>query len=337
MSDKHSIIGHDINGYSMLDPLMPSWVAAAVAAPQLIEEARAYAREAKSANTRRAYLSDWRDFQDWCTAQALSACPAAAETLALYLTHLARTRKPSTLNRRLAAISQYHQAMGQISPAGAMKVRTVMVGIRRKKGTARQRKKPLLASVLAKVAQNLPDTLLGVRNRALLLIGFAGAFRRGELVALDWDRIEAVSEGLRVVIAKSKTDQAGEGRLIGIPLGENPATCPVRALEAWRKAGSFIEGPVFRVVGRAGKVMRERLSDKAVARVVKGAVQAAGLIAGEFSAHSLRSGLATSAAMAGVSERYIMLQTGHKDLKTARGYIREGSLFRENAAGKLGL
>jgi len=224
-----------------------------------------------------------------------------------------------------------------------------MPGIRRKKGMARTRKKPLLAANLAKGVLTLPETLLGLRNRALLLIGFAGALRRSELVARCWEQIEKagwqsveeinpqVRGGLKITVAKSKTDQMGEGRPIGIPFGENPITCPVRALEAWRAASELSAGPVFRVVGRAGKVMDEGLSDRAVARLVKQVAKAAGLNPQEFSGHSLRSGLATSAAAAGASERSIMEQTGHRDLKTARTYIRDGSLFRDNAAGKTGI
>jgi site-specific recombinase XerD len=303
----------------------------------LVDEARSYVREAKSANTRRAYLADWEDFQTWCRDNAATECPAAPETLALYLTHLARTRKPSTLGRRLASISQYHQAAGYSSPAKSIEVRGVMAGIRRKKGVARERKRPLLAAALAQAIAAMPETLLGRRNRALLLIGFSGAMRRSEIVALRWEDLEAAPEGMKLTIVRSKTDQEGQGRAVGIPFGERPETCPVGALAAWRAASGLSAGPVFRVVGRAGKVMDEPLSDKAVARVVKQAAAAAGLDPSQFSGHSLRSGLATSAAAAGASERSIMDQTGHRDLKTARTYIREGGLFRDNAAAKTGL
>lgn len=306
---------------------------------RLVEEARAYVRHAKSENTRRAYLSDWEDFQAWCQDHSVSPCPAAAQTVALYLTDRARTRKPATLGRRLAAISSYHQAAGQLSPTASVEVRIVLSGIRRKKGTARVRKKPFPVPDLTSAVLKMPDTLLGLRNRALLLIGFAGALRRSELVALRWDQLELVGGqgGLKITIEKSKTDQEGEGRAVGIPFGGNPATCPVRAMEAWRQASGLTTGPVFRVVGRAGKVMDERLSDKAVARLVKQAAKAAGLNPQEFSAHSLRAGLATAAAAAGASERSIMQQTGHRDLKTAGTYIRDGSLFRDNAAAKIDL
>jgi site-specific recombinase XerD len=316
---------------------------------RLADEARDYVRHAKSENTRRAYLSDWEDFRGWCQDYSASPCPAEPQTVALYVTDRARTRKPSTLGRRLTAISQYHNAAGQLSPTASIEVRSVMSGIRRRKGMARIRKKPLLAADLAKAVLTLPDTILGIRNRALLLVGFAGALRRSELVALSWEQIERagwqsveeinpqVRGGVKITVAKSKTDQAGEGRAVGIPFGENPLSCPVRALEAWREASELSAGPVFRVVGRAGKVMDEALSDRAVARLVKQVAKATGLNPQEFSGHSLRSGLATSAAAAGASERSIMEQTGHRDLKTARTYIRDGSLFRENAAGKTGI
>lgn len=316
---------------------------------RLVGEAGMYVRHAKSEKTRRAYLADWDHFQGWCREHSVSACPAEPRTVALYVTDLARSRKPSTIGRRLASISQYHQAACQPSPTSAVEVRVVMSGIRRKKGMAQLRKRPLLAQDLTNALPAIPDTLLGLRNRALLLIGFTGALRRSELVALRWDQIHKVGwrsveeidpkamGGLRIEIAKSKTDQEGEGRVIGIPFGENPAHCPVRALEAWRAASGLTDGAVFRVVGRANRVMEEPLSDKAVARLVKQVAAISGLNPAEFSGHSLRAGLATSAAAAGASERSIMEQTGHRDLKTVRKYIRDGSLFRENAAAKVGL
>ncbi len=311
---------------------------------RLADEARMYVRHAKSEKTRRAYLSDWEHFQAWCRDHSVAFCPAEPQTIALYITDLAHSRKPSTIGRRLASISQYHQAARQPSPTSAIEVRVVMSGIRRKKGMAQVRKRPLLAPDLAEALRTIPETLLGLRNRALLLIGFTGALRRSELVSLRWDQIHKVGwqnvdeinpnvvGGLRILIARSKTDQEGEGRAIGIPFGENPIHCPVRALEAWREASGLSAGAVFRVVGRANRVMDEPLSDKAVARLVKQVVKASGLNPADFSGHSLRSGLATSASAAGASERSIMEQTGHRDLKTVRKYIREGSLFRENAA-----
>lgn len=183
----------------------------------------------------------------------------------------------------------------------------------------------------------LDDRLIGVRDRALLLLGFAGAFRRSELVALDLADVHAGHDGLTVVIRKSKTDQEGQGRKVGIPYGSHPHTCPVRAMATWREKSGLSEGALFRAINRHGQLQAGRLSDRAVALIVKRAALAAGLDATKYAGHSLRAGLATSAAQAGVSERSIMAQTGHKSVMVARRYIRDGSLFRDNAAAQVGL
>ena len=182
----------------------------------------------------------------------------------------------------------------------------------------------------------LPDNLLGLRDRALLLIGFAGAFRRSELVSLDVEDVEECAEGLRVTLRRSKTDQEGAGEVKGIPYGRKLETCPVRALRAWLEAAGITAGPIFRSVNRHGQVQPGRLSDKAVALVVKRAAEAAGFDATRYAGHSLRTGLTTSAAAAGVQERDIMRQTGHRSVNMVRRYIREGELFRSNAAAQVG-
>lgn len=212
-----------------------------------------------------------------------------------------------------------------------------MAGIRRNKGTAQTAKTPVLVEDLRRMITRLPETLLGVRNRALLLIGFSGAFRRSELVALDVNDVASTRDGLVVTIRRSKTDQDSEGRKIGIPYGSNPATCPIRSLQEWLERSGISDGPLFRPINRHGKMASIRLSGAAVSDVVKRYVEAAGLDATEFAGHSLRSGLATSAAMAGASERSIMNQTGHRSLNMVRRYIRDGSLFRENAVAVVGL
>ena len=181
------------------------------------------------------------------------------------------------------------------------------------------------------------DRLIACRDRALLLLGFAGAMRRSELVGLDVADVVETADGLVVTIRRSKTDQEGQGRKIGIPYGSKLATCPVRSVRAWKTRAKITEGPLFRQVNRHGKVLEGRLGDRTVALVVKRAVAATGVDAASYAGHSLRAGLATAAAMAGVSERVIQGQTGHKSLPILRRYIREGSLFRENAAAEVGL
>lgn len=212
-----------------------------------------------------------------------------------------------------------------------------MAGIRRTKGTAQVAKSPVLVADLRKMVDRMPDGILGVRDRALLMVGFAGAFRRSELVGLDRDAVEITKDGLVVTIRRSKTDPEAQGRKIGIPYGSNPATCPVRAFQAWLEASGITDGPIFRSMTRHARILDHRLSTNAVANVVKRYAAAAGLDASKFAGHSLRAGLATSAALNGASERSIMNQTGHRSVQMVRRYIRQGSLFRENAAAVVGL
>lgn len=301
------------------------------------DQARDFAAHSKASNTVKAYRSDWEDFSRWCGTHGLTSLPATPETVALYLSDLANTHKSSTLTRRISAISQAHQIAGIETPTKSAKVRLVMAGIRRTKGTVAHAKTPVLVDDLKRMIARLPGGLLGVRDRALLLIGFTGGFRRSELTGLDRDAVELTREGLVVTLRRSKTDQDGSGRKVGIPYGSNPDTCPVRAFTAWLEASGISDGPLFRPITRYGKMSANRLSAFAVALLVKRYAEAVGLNASEFAGHSLRSGLATSAAMAGASERAIMAQTGHRSLTTVRRYIRDGSLFRENAAAMLGL
>ena len=296
-----------------------------------------YVAAAKAPNTVRAYRSDWREFSAWAAWRGIEALPAAPETLALYLTDLAGAAKTSTISRRLAAIGQAHRTAGWPSPTEDPAVKAVWAGIRRVHGTAADGAAPLTIALLRRVVEALPDNLGGVRDRALLLVGFASALRRSELVALDVDDVEERHEGLVVRIRRSKTDQEGAGRLVGLPFGSNPGTCPVRALHGWCDTAAISAGPLFRPVSRSGKFGRGRLTAASANRAVQRAVARAGLDPRPYSAHSLRAGLATTAAEAGVSERSIMAQTGHRSLAVARGYIRSGSLFRDNAAAQVGL
>jgi len=303
----------------------------------LAEAAQSYLRQAKASNTVRAYRSDWHHFVAWCGSHELGPLPAAPRTVSLYLSDLAAAHKVSTLTRRLSAISQAHQIAGYESPTAAVEVRTLMAGIRRSKGTAPQAKLPTLTEDVRRMVAALPEGLLGVRDRALLLVGFAGAFRRSELVGLNVDDCQFSQEGLVVVLRRSKTDQESQGRKVAIPFGSNAETCPVRALRGWLAASDIGEGPIFRPVTRHGRVQPGRLSGYAVALVVKRCASAAGLDPANYAGHSLRAGLATSAAIGGASERSIMAQTGHRSFAMVRRYIRDGSLFRENAASKVGL
>jgi integrase len=301
------------------------------------EAAKDYASQAKSAATIRAYRAGWSDFTAWCAAHGQQALPATPATLASYLAGRAETLKPASLGLYAAAVSQAHQAAGYASPTRDAAVRAVMQGIRRAKGTAPEAKAPAITADIRRMVEHLPAGLLGIRDRALLLVGFAGAFRRSELVGLDREDVTECAEGLTITLRRSKTDQEGAGRKIGIPYGGNLATCPVRSLMAWLDAAGIEAGPLFVGMNRHGQLLPGRLSDRGVARVVQRHAEAAGLAAAKYGGHSLRAGLATSAAAAGASERKIMDQTGHRSAAMVRRYIREGSLFRENAAASVGL
>jgi integrase len=203
--------------------------------------------------------------------------------------------------------------------------------------TAQKGKAALLTDALRSLMNAIPDTPLGRRDAALLLVGFAGAFRRSELVALTVSDIDFCHDGARVRLRRSKTDQDGQGRVIGIPYGSNPQRCPVRSLRRWLDIAAITEGPLFRSVDRHGNIGAFALTDQVVAKVLKRYCADAGLDAAQFGAHSLRAGMATQAAINGASERSIMKQTGHKSVTMVRRYIRDGELFRDNAATRLGL
>lgn len=297
------------------------------------ERVRLYLDASKADSTKRAYRSDWSDFRAWCEHAGAQALPATPETVSLYICHLADTgKKASTIGRRLAAIRFAHRAAGKDSPTASALVEATAAGVRRQIGTAQHGKAPVVKDHLRAMIASLPDTLIGKRDRALLLLGFAGAFRRSELVALDLADMQECPEGLRVTVRRSKTDQEGEGQVKGIPASVNADLCPVKAVKAWIAAAGIEDGALFRGVNRHGKPSSPRLCDRAVADVVKRTAAAAGLDPALFSGHSLRAGLATSAAAAGVSERAIMATTGHKSERMVRRYIRDGNLFRENAA-----
>lgn len=315
-------------------PAAPSSLAVA----PLVERAAGYAVASKASATRRAYAADWSAFRAWCASVGAESLPASPSTVAVYLAHLAEQgRAVASIGRALVAISQAHKFASVPSPRGAAAVTETMRGIRRTHGVAQSAKAPVLVEQLRAMLESLPTTTLGARDRALLALGWAGAFRRSELVALDASDLAWTSDGLEVTIRRSKTDQEGAGRKVGIPYGGNPATCPVRAVRAWLDAAGITDGPVFRSVSRHGRVSAERLSDRAVALVVQRHAAAHGLDADRFGGHSLRSGLATTAAKAGKSERAIMAQTGHRSVTMVRRYIRDASLFSDNAAAGIGL
>jgi site-specific recombinase XerD len=304
-----------------------------------LERVASYVHASRAASTLRGYRADWRDFESWCHEHGATSLPAAPTTVASYISAVAdRGLKVGSIQRRISAIAAAHTAAGHDSPPTASAaVRLCMAGIRRTLGVYQEGKNALLTSDLVAMIARLPNNRKGLRDRALLLIGFAGAFRRSELVGLNVADLEFGSEGLKVLIRKSKTDQEGEGQKIGIPPGQNLATCPLAALQNWLHAAGITEGPIFRPLDRHMNVKPARLRDQSVALVVKQYGGLAGLDQKKIAAHSLRAGLVTQAAICGVPERVIMLQTRHKSSDMLRRYIRETTLFRDNAAGRVGL
>jgi site-specific recombinase XerD len=304
---------------------------------EVVNEANDYIGASRSANTRRAYASDWRHFTSWCEAHGRTALPADPETVVFYLTMATRTDRSSTLRRRLSTISVAHRAAGFASPTEDLRVKATWGGIRRTHGTAERAKDAALTEDVRAMVATLEDNLSGRRDACLLLVGFASALRRSELVALDVGDVAETADGLVLTVRRSKTDQEGEGRQIGLLFGSNRSTCPVRAYRAWLEASWVADGPVFRPINRHGHLGAGRLSAQAVALVVKRSARAAGLDSTKYAGHSLRSGMATSAARGGASEAEIMRQTGHRSLTVVRRYIRAGTIWEQNASAKLGL
>jgi len=227
--------------------------------------------------------------------------------------------------------------LGLPNPARSGLVRELMQGLRRRMGVRPARKAAATVDVVRRMVDALPEGPRGLRDRALLLLGFAGALRRGELVGLDVEDLEEAPEGLRLTLRRSKTDQEGAGAVVAVCRGADPSTCPVRAVEAWRLAAGLEAGPLFRPVDRHGNVSPARLTGHAVARVVKGAAEVAGLDARQLSGHSLRAGHVTQAARCGVEERDIARTTRHRSVEVLRGYVREADTFRGASSGRLGL
>jgi len=310
--------------------------AVVVPSPSL-EQAREFIRASKSESTLRGYQSDWRAFCAWCEGHEVCPLPATTDSVAAYIAECAGHLKVGSIQRRLNAIAEAHKATGVDSPTSAGMVRNTLKGIRRTMGTATVQKSAALTDNIRSMVAAADTGLIGARDRALVLLGFAGAFRRSELVGLDREDCALSRDGLTIMLRRSKTDQDGQGRKVGIPYGSNPETCPARVFQDWVERGEVSSGPVFRSINRHGCVQSGRLSPVDVARIVKKLAYRAGLDAAKYAGHSLRAGHATSAAIAGASERSIMNQTGHRSVQMVRRYIRDGSLFRENSAGKLGL
>ena len=299
-----------------------------------LEAGTAYDAAAHADATRTAYTSDAQCWMRWLEGEGVNATGATPAHVAAYLAHLADTgHAAATIDRRLVAIRALYRAAGLEDPTKSDAVTRTRRGIRRTIGTAQREARPVLLEDLCAMLRTLPATLLGARDRALLLVGFAGAFRRAELAGIRAEDLEWSDRGLVVTLRRSKTDQEGAGRTVAIPFARSASRCPVRALRAWLEAAGIASGPVFRSVNRHGKVNDKAITPKAVALVVKRTAEAAGMDADRLSGHSLRAGLATAAAMAGADERSIMQQTGHRSTAMVRRYIRQAEQWTNNAAG----
>ncbi|MDN3575023.1 site-specific integrase [Methylobacterium longum] len=307
---------------------------------------RAYQQASKADATVRAYTSDARVFQDWCAQYGFRSLPAVPEAVAAFIVAEAEAgRAASTLGRRLAAIRYAHKLAKAVDPTDDEGVRAAMKGARRKVGVAPTQKAAATAEILTAILMRTPDTLTGKRDRALLALGFAGAFRRSELVALDVEDLREDPEGLRVMVRRSKVDQEGRGFEKAIPHGR--FIRPVALVREWLDAAGITEGPVFRPVSRSGRVRKPaqvapvsgeqkpngsgsapRLTTQTVADIIKRYCAAAGLDASTFGAHSLRAGYITTAAERGADLARIMDQSGHRDPRTVVGYIRRANAFK---------
>lgn len=299
------------------------------------ESARDYARASLSENTLRCYRVALEDFAAWCADRQAQPFPAAPDRVAAYLAACAdRGLSVSTIGLRVAAIRWMHETRGVESPTGSQAVITTLAGIRRRLGVAQLRKAPATSDrVKRMVSRIVGDDVKSKRDRALLLVGFALAARRSELVALRIEDLEESPDGLLVKIRRSKADQEGRGAVLGIPFGIERESCPVLALRAWLEAAGIVEGLVFRGVDRHGRV-NGSLTGHSVARIVKSYAEAAGLD-GDFSAHSLRAGFITSAAEKGVQPARIMDHSRHKSFEVLRGYIRRTEIFKDHAGAGL--
>ncbi|MHB9024734.1 MAG: site-specific integrase [Armatimonadota bacterium] len=290
-------------------------------------------------STLNAYASDWRGFQRWCQSHGLDSLPSDITTVALYAAWMAeQSRRPSTIQRHLAAIRAKHEEEGYPTPTKSPVVKRVMHGINRKHGSPSVGAEAILPETLQKMLAAIDkNTLIGKRDRALLLLGYAGAFRRSELVGLNVADIQwHDDEGIILQLSHSKTDQEGRGRLVGIPRGKHSETCPVTALKAWLTAASIREGAIFRGMDCHSRIVSPRLTGRAVSMIIKRHVKATGLDTLHYSGHSLRAGHCTAAARAGVSEKLIMAQSGHRSHGSMLKYIRSGKILKENSASFLG-
>ena len=306
----------------------------------LQEETLVNLKNSKANNTVRAYKSDFNDFSLFCVKNGLKPLPSEPKIVSLYLTHLSTKEvKMSTLKRRLVSIGVIHRLKGYYLDTKHPSIIENIMGIKRRKGSIQKGKKPLLINNIKQLINVIDEynnqEIKKLRDRSIILIGFAGGFRRAELVSLDYDDLDFVTEGLKINIKRSKTDQFGEGSTKALPYLDNSNYCPVLSLKNWIKLTNINSGPLFRRFTKGSRLTINRLTDQSVALLIKKYLNLAGIENKDYSGHSLRSGFATSAAESGVEERSIMAMTGHKSTEMVRRYIKEANLFKNNALNKI--
>ena len=297
-------------------------------------------QSSKAINTVRAYKSDFNDFGLFCAQNGFKSLPSEPKIVALYLTYLStKNAKMSTLKRRLVSIGVIHKLKGHYLDTKHPSIIENIMGIKRRKGSIQKGKKPLLISnlkiIIDVIDQETKEEIKRLRDRSIILIGFSGGFRRNEIVSLDYDDLDFVSEGLKIKIKRSKTDPFGEGAIKALPYFENSQYCPVVSLKNWINIARINSGALFRRFSKGSRLTEKRLTDQTVALLIKEYLQLAGIDCKNYSGHSLRSGFATSAAESGAEERSIMAMTGHKSSEMVRRYIKEANLFKNNALNKL--
>lgn len=317
-------------------PIKPSSARAARA----MAKAQAYQDAADAPSTLRAYASDQKNYEVWCSRHGLVAIPAAPDVVGAYLASAGEGYAMSTLRRRVAAIARASGVAGHPLDTKHPAIRETLRGIGRTHGSRGRRSMALTTTELRKLSGVCEPGLTGDRDRALLLTGFAGALRRSELVALDVEHLSWSDEGVKLLLVKSKTDKDGEGAEIMIVFGRREDTCPVRALQRWLEASAIRSGPLFRKVNKAGRIEIRRLSEDAVRQILLRRATYAGVtgtLAEPVSPHGLRAGFVTTTYRNGVPDEEIMGHTRHRSLATMRSYVRRAKLSQASPAGKLGL
>jgi len=306
----------------------------------LQEETLLNLQSSKANNTLRAYKSDFNDFSLFCVKNGFKSLPSDPKVVSLYLTYLSsKDAKMSTLKRRLVSIGVIHKLKGHYLDTKHPSIIENILGIKRRKGSIQLSKKPLLINDLKELINAIDkqkkEEIKKFRDRSIILIGFSGGFRRNEIVSLDYEDLDFVTEGLKINLRRSKTDQFGEGFKKALPYFDNSQYCPVVSLKKWIEVSKITSGPVFRRFTKGSRLSNNRLTDQTVALLIKEYLKLAGIDSKNYSGHSLRSGFATSAAESGAEERNIMAMTGHKSTEMVRRYIKEVNLFKNNALNKI--